>query len=98
MNQHDLWYLPNTMEAFGICVSGLASATPLLVHSSAATPAEVMDFVRKLAEFYELYDRRVSVASLVGIYKDHVTAQFTQLRTCALKNDSELPRGLRSPR
>lgn len=70
---------------------GLDSAAPLLVHPSAITPAELMDLFRKLAEFYELYDCRISIASLVEIYKDHVTADFTRLSTYSLKNDTELP-------
>lgn len=56
MERQDLWDLPNTMETFGICVFGLACVTHLLVHPSAATPAELMDSFRKLAKFYELYD------------------------------------------
>lgn len=49
-----------------------------------------MDLFCKLAELYELYDCCVAVASLVEIYKDHVTAQFTRLRTFESKTDSEL--------
>lgn len=42
------------MEAFGICVKGLASAMKLLVNPSEITAAELMDLFRQLAEFYEL--------------------------------------------
>lgn len=31
------------------------------------------------------------MASLLEVYKDHVTAHFARLRTCALKTDSALP-------
>lgn len=91
MDLQDLLALPNTKKSFSICVRLLASTTELLVHPSTITPAELMELFCNLAELYELYDRRVSVASLVNLYKDHVTEQFTRLRTCALKKDSELP-------
>lgn len=69
------------MEAFGICVRGLEPNVHLLVYPSVVTPAECMHiFFCQLGEFYELYDYRVSVASLVEAYKDHITAHFTRLR------------------
>lgn len=78
------------MESFDICVRGLTSATQLLVHPSVINPAELMDLFHKLAEFYELFDCRISIATLVDVYKDHLTAHFTRLRTYALKNGTEI--------
>lgn len=80
MDRQHIWALPTTMEAFRICVRGFASAMHLLVHPSAVTPAELMDLFREIAEFYELYDCRVSVMSLAEVFKDHLTAYFTRLR------------------
>lgn len=79
------------MEAFSICVGGMASATQLLIHPSDIAPTELMDLFRKLAKNYELYYYRSSLASMIEVYKYHMTAQFTRLCTCAMKNDMELP-------
>lgn len=76
MVRQDLWALPTTMEAFIICVRGLEYAVELLVHPLAVTKAELMDIFRHLGEFY----CRVSVATLVEVYKDHVTDNFRCLR------------------
>lgn len=50
-----------------------------------------MDLFRQLREFYEVYDYRASVASLVEVYKEHIKAHFTRLRKRALKTDAEMP-------
>lgn len=55
-------------------VSGLASAMQLMVYPSAIKHAKLMDLFRQLAEFYELYDCRVSFMSLEEIFKDHLKA------------------------
>lgn len=83
--------LPNTMKALVICTCSLSSSTHSLVRTSSITPGEVMDVLHMKAEFYGLYDCRVSVVSLMEIYKDHVIAPFTRLCPCGLKIEFELP-------
>lgn len=51
MDRQDIWALNTTIESFGICARGLASAIQLLVHPSAVTQAELMDLYRQLTEF-----------------------------------------------
>lgn len=91
MDRQDVWALPTSMESFEICVRGLASATELLVHPSELKKAEIMDLFRHLAELYEAYDCRVSVASLVEIFHDHLTAYVTRFRRCVMRKEAELP-------
>lgn len=79
-DRQDLWALPPTMEDFGICVLGFASAVELLVHPSTITAAEVMDLFRKIAEHYERFDCRLTIATIVDVFYDHVTTYFTRLR------------------
>lgn len=53
MDLQDVWVLPKTMKAFGICACAITSAAQLLVNPSEVTPAELMDLFRQLVEVYE---------------------------------------------
>lgn len=44
MDCQDIWTLPTTMDAFGICACVLSTAVQLSVHPSAVTLAELIEF------------------------------------------------------
>lgn len=71
MDRQDICALPSKMDAFGIFVHGLDSARQLLVHLSTITESELMDSSNS-PEFFELLNFRISIASSVETYKDHV--------------------------
>lgn len=89
--RQDLWALPMYIQSFVICVRGLASGAQILVHALAVILAQFRDLFRQLDEFYEFYDCRASVASMVEVYKEHIMAQFTRPPKFALKTDLEMP-------
>lgn len=94
MYQQDLWALPTSMESFIICVRGLASATQLLVHPTAVMTVYITDLFRQLGEFHEVYDCRTSVASLMEVYTEQMTAQVMSLHKFVLQKDSEMAQWL----
>lgn len=89
-DRQDLCGLPQSMETFGICVRGFASELKLLLHPFVITEAEIMDLFRKIYEYYERFDCRLTISAMVEVFYDQVKTYFTRIGHYIHDTDVEL--------